>query len=285
MFDTPRQLLLGLLVVALTPGVVSWLLGYRLIRRLSDPALPELLAAHRRRIGIVFGVTLTAIGWLSISSAGRVVFTIISGIAVSYAGLLAAAYPLRRALYQETWSFVSYCAFYPRTIAGVFGFWLTLASLPALAAFGGTRSWLLALVLGGVLVAWNMRYADMVRWSLRSQPLPEGTLLSDCRALAERCGLHDVRFERIPLHGGVIANAMALPSLRGSSVLFTDILLERFDHRELLAIAAHELAHFDHYNVTHLRRTRAGNHLLIAAGGAAGPLCPAARTRGGPRPA
>jgi Zn-dependent protease with chaperone function len=285
MFETPRHSFLGLLVIALTPGVVSWLLGYRLIRHLSDPALPELLAAHRRRMGIVFGITLTAIGWLSISSGGRVVFLIISGVVVSYAGLLAAAYPLRRALYGETWSFLSYLAFYPRTIAGVFGFWLMLASLPALAVSGGTHSWLPALMLGGVLVVWNLRYADVVRWSLRSQPLPEGALLSDCRALADRCGLHAITFERIPLHGGVIANAMALPSLTGSSVLFTDILLERFDHRELLAIAAHELAHFDHYNATHLRRTRAGNHLLIAAGVAAGPVAQAAGTGWGLFPA
>src|SRR4029453_4234582 len=81
-----------------------------------------------------------------------------------------------------------------------------------------------------------------------------------------------VRFERIPLSGGVIANALALPSLRGSSVLFTETLLERFDRDEILAVAAHELAHFDHYNPARLRRLRAGNNLLIAAGVVAAPI-------------
>ena len=40
---------------------------------------------------------------------------------VAFAGLIAAAYPLRRVLYHETWSFWSYLCFYPRVIVGLFG--------------------------------------------------------------------------------------------------------------------------------------------------------------------
>ena len=85
-----------------------------------------------------------------------------------------------------------------------------------------------------------------VRFCLRTRPIAEGEFLSRCRALADACGVPQPRFERIDLGGGVIANALALPSLRTSSVLFTDTLLERFDQQELLAICAHELAHFEH---------------------------------------
>ena len=88
----------------------------------------------------------------------------------------------------------------------------------------------------------------MARFCLRTRPIAEGEFLSRCRALADACGVPQPRFERIDLGGGVIANALALPSLRTSSVLFTDTLLERFDRQELLAICAHELAHFEHYN-------------------------------------
>ena len=35
---------LVVLTIALLPGAVSWFLGNRLIRRIADPALPELLA-------------------------------------------------------------------------------------------------------------------------------------------------------------------------------------------------------------------------------------------------
>ena len=262
---------LVVLTVALLPGAISWFLGNRLIRRIADPALPELLAGHRRRIGIVFSVGMMVLSCIAVLSGGRVAVQIIAGFLIAYAGLLAAAYPLRRALYNETWSFLSYCLFYPRSVVGVFGFWLTLAALPEMLAIAGEHDWLYGLPLGFALVVWNIRYADVLRWSLRSQLLPEGDVLADCRALAEKCELPDVRFECIPLGGGVIANALALPSLRGSSVLFTETLLERFDREEIRGVAAHELAHFDHYSPAHLRRLSTINYLLIAAGVAAGP--------------
>jgi Zn-dependent protease with chaperone function len=272
MFGNPHLAYLVVVAIALVPGAISWFLGYRLIRRISDPAFPELLAGHRRRIGVVFSGGMALLSCAAVLSGGAVAILIIVGFLISYGGLLAAAYPLRRTLYDETWSFLAYFVFYPRSIVGVFGFWLTLASLPIIVAFSGEHDWIYALPLGLVLVVWNIRYADVLRWCLRSQPLPEGDLLSGCRALAHTCDLPNVRFEYIPLGGGVIANALALPSLRGSSVLFTETLLERFNREEILAVAAHELAHFDHYNPSYLRRLSTGNYLLIAAAVAVGPI-------------
>jgi Zn-dependent protease with chaperone function len=278
MFGNPRVLYLIVVAIALVPGTVSWFLGQRLIRRISDPALPELIAGHRRRIGGIFGAAMAVLSCAAVLSGGPFGVLIVAGFFICYGGLLAAAYPLRRALYDETWSFLAYFLFYPRRIVGVFGFWITLSSLPMLVAFAGEHDWLYALPIGIVLAVWNRRYADALRWSFRSEPLPEGDLLAGCRALAEKCELPHVRFERIPLGGGVIANALALPSLRGSSVLFTETLLERFTRDEILAVAAHELAHFDHYNPAYLRRLSRINYLLIAAGVAAGPV---ARMTGG----
>lgn len=271
MFGPPHVAYLVVVAIALVPGTLSWFLGRRLIQRISDPALPELLAGHRRRIGVVFSVGMAVLSCAAVLSDGRVALLIVAGFLISYAGLLAAAYPLRRALYNETWSFLAYCLFYPRSFVGVFGFWVTLSSLPLLVSFAGENDWLYALPVGTVLVIWNIRYGDVLRWCLRSQPLAEGDLLEDCRVLAQKCELPNVRFECIPLSGGVIANALALPSLRGSSVLFTETLLERFNREEILAVAAHELAHFDHYNTAYLRRLSKVNYLLIATGVASGP--------------
>jgi Zn-dependent protease with chaperone function len=72
------------------------------------------------------------------------------------------------------------------------------------------------------------------------------------------------RFEQVRLGGGAIANAIALPSLGRSSVLFTDTLLSRLDDDEIVAICGHELAHLEHYNSHRLRRLDAVNLLLIA---------------------
>jgi len=271
MFVSTKVAYLVVLTIALVPGAVSWFLGRRLIRRIADPALPELLAGHRRRIGIVFSIGMAVLSCAAVLSGGRVAVQIIAGFLIAYSGLLAAAYPLRRALYNETWSFLSYCLFYPRSVVGVFGFWLTLAALPEILAFAGEHDWLYGVPVAFALVMWNIRYADVLRWALRSHLLPEGDVLADCRALAGKCELPTVRFECIPLGGGVIANALALPSLRGSSVLFTETLLERFDREEIRAVAAHELAHFDHYSPAHLRRLSTVNYLLIAAAVAVGP--------------
>ena len=64
-----------------------------------------------------------------------------------------------------------------------------------------------------MLVVWNTYYGDVVRACLRTRPIAEGEFLSQCRALADACGVPQPRFERIDLGGGVIANAVALPSL------------------------------------------------------------------------
>jgi hypothetical protein len=62
------------------------------------------------------------------------------------------------------------------------------------------------------------------------------------------------RFERVDLGGGVIANAIALPSVTRPAVLFTDTVLERLTQDEAAAICAHELAHLEYYNPTRVRR-------------------------------
>jgi hypothetical protein len=72
------------------------------------------------------------------------------------------------------------------------------------------------------------------------------------------------RFEEVPLNGGVIANAFAMPSLRQGSVIFTETLLTRLDRDQLAAICAHELAHLEHFNPRCLKRIDIVNHALIA---------------------
>ena len=239
-----------LLALIALPGAVSWWSGRRLARRVDDPALPELLAAHGRLNGVMLIVAIAGLVYVAPWRLSAL------AIPLAFAGLIASGYPLRRVLFDETWSFGSYCLFYPRVIAGIFGFWFVLLAMPGLAALAGTWDWLVAAVLAGVLVLWNIHSADVVRFCLRTRPIAEGEFLSRCRALADACGVPQPRFERIDLGGGVIANALALPSLRTSSVLFTDTVLERFDQPELLAICAHELAHFQHYNPGYLRRLR-----------------------------
>jgi Zn-dependent protease with chaperone function len=267
-----------LLALVALPGAVSWWSGRRVARRIDDPALPELLAAHGRLNGVMLIIAIAGLGSLAPWRLS------VLAIPLAFAGLIASAYPLRRVLFEETWSFGSYCFFYPRVIAGVFGFWFVLLAMPALAALAGTWDWLVSAGLAGVLVLWYIHAADVVRFCLRTRPIAHGEFLSRCRALADACGVPQPRFERIDLGGGVIANALAVPSLRTSSVLFTDTMLDRFDHQELLAICAHELAHFEHYNPGYLRRLRIPTCLLIALVAASAPVSRLAGFDPGPAP-
>ena len=82
----------------------------------------------------------------------------------------------------------------------------------------------------------------------------------------DAAGIAATRFEYVDMRGGVLANALALPSLRGHSVLVTSTLLERLELEEVIAICAHELAHFDHFTRARLRRSSAATWALIAVG-------------------
>jgi Zn-dependent protease with chaperone function len=145
----------------------------------------------------------------------------------------------------------------------VFGFWMLLIVTPWLVSLSGSYEWMAATALAGVLLAWSWYSSDVLRLSLRARPVSDGPLLDRFRALAAKCQTPMPRFECVEMRGGVLANALALASLRGSSVLFTDTLLARLTPDESVAICAHELAHLEYYDRTRLRRLAVLNVILI----------------------
>ena len=74
------------------------------------------------------------------------------------------------------------------------------------------------------------------------------------------------------MHGGVFANAVALPSITHPLVLVTSTLVERLDPDETAAILGHELAHIEQYNPRVLRGMARVTWALIAAGALLAPL-------------
>ena len=251
--------------VALIPGAISWVSCRGLLRRLDDATLPERLQIHQRRNTVAMFLALVALAWLG---PGATLWT----VPLLVAGLLLAGYTLRRALYDETWSRPAYVGFFFRMYAGIFGFWLALAFVPALVSRAGTLDWLAAAAAAAVLLAWDRYYAAVVRACLRVRPLRDGAILSRCLALADACGLPRPEYVHVDLGGGAVANALALPSLRGNAVVFTNTLLERLTEDEVAAICAHELAHFEYFTRDRLTRIRAINALLIAVAVLVAPL-------------
>ena len=223
---------------------------------MDDPTLPERLQAARVRRGTAFGVALVL---LFVASVDALVWS----FPLMLGCLMAAAYPLRRALYGETWSLPAYVAFFLRLSITVWGFWLLLGAALWITSSSSFAGWPTSVVLASVLLIFNARYAETVRFLLRTRPIDDAILLPRFLGLVEKSGIPEPRFEVVPLNGGAIANALALPSMRGSSVLFSGTLLERLEPDETVAICAHELAHLEHFDRAFLRRINRENILLI----------------------
>ncbi len=255
----------AVVVIALTPAALRWWWGRALSRLADDPVLPERLAAHNRRFVRVSGgcAAVLVVGWppWAIWSVPLLILAQAVG-----------GFPLRKTLYQETWSLGARLSFSGRLLTAAFGFWILLTATPWLASQAGRFDWAAAIGLALILASWN-RYSDVVLRALwRTQPIADPAIAARFEGLATTCGLPMPRFEYVAMRGGVLANAVAVPSLRRSSVIFTDTLLSRMSHNEAVAICAHELAHLEYYNSARLRRLNAVNYILILGAAAAAPL-------------
>lgn len=256
---------LVVIAIALAPALVCWWRGQRLARFVDDPALPERLMAARQRNGATVGATLVLLAYVSLDALSW-------SMPLMGVTLVAASHPLRKMLFAETWSLPSYVWFTTRLVLGIWGFWIALVWLPQWVEAAGSYDWIAAALLAALFVAWNARYAAIFRWLVGARPICDATLVPRFDAMVVRCGIPAPRFEQVDLNGGVIANALALPSLDRSSVLFSQTLLDRLGTDEIVAVCAHELAHLEHFNTARLRRMSRNNVALIVAGAALAPL-------------
>lgn len=265
MFEGYPGATIGGFLLALLPAALRWWWGRALARTANDPLIAERLAAHRSRCGAVAG-TCAALLFIGLPSATPYTTPLLMVASA------ASGFPLRKALFGETWSLAGYLSFFGRLILAVFGFWMALALLPwaGLAAF--PRTWLAIGAGVGALLAWSYYYSTVTRWILRTEPIADAALLEQCQTVAAKAGIAPPRFEYVRMRGGVLANALALPSLRGASVLFTDTLLSRLSADEIVAICAHEVAHLEYYNAARMRRLGVVNLVLIVLAAALAPV-------------
>ena len=264
MFEDLPGLSFLLSFIALCPAAVVWWRGRVLVRHVDDPAFPERWEAERRRNG---STTVLAVAVLIVASPGSIEWTL-PLLAVAYVG---ASYPLRKALYAETWTLGGYLSFVCRISAVVWGFWLILALLPTMVGLAGVYDQVVAVAATALLLIWNSHSDLVLRRALRTRPVADAALLERFSAVVQRSHIIKPRFEWIPLNGGVISNALALPSASGnpsrpSSVLFTETLLAQMDPDEATAICAHEIAHLEHYTPQLMRQYKYVNAMLVVTG-------------------
>jgi Zn-dependent protease with chaperone function len=249
----------------LLPGGLRLWWGRQLTRHLTDPALPERLLANQRRNQIVL---FSCIVGLLMSAPYATIWTLPSLIVTR--GI--ASFPLRRKLYGETWSVMAYLSFFGRLVVAIYGFFIVLLVTPDIAGWCGRFDWLAGIGLALVLVVWADRSPDVIRLMLRARPITDPALLPRFEQMARTaCGANLPRFEYVELGGGAVANAVALPSVRASGVLFSSTSLTLLDRDEIIAICVHEIAHLEYYNPRRMRVFRVVNLVLIAIAAAVSP--------------
>jgi len=252
-------------VVALIPAAFTWWSGRRLITALEDPALPERLQTRRRWI-----TQLTIFLMVAIALTGGM--DALWGAPLLLVTMLAAGFPTRRTLFGESWSLPQYLSEVVRFTAAGLGFYLLLALVPALVWIAGSLDWLVALLAGTLLVAWNERSVDVFLRLVRAEPLDRLDLQPRLDAVVEKSTAPRPHLWRIGHPGSRWPNALAVRSLRIPSVAFTRTLLDRLEPDEVAAIFAHEVAHLEQWDRKRLTRVRWLNHAAILASLAVAPL-------------
>src|SRR5919112_379045 len=183
----PRTLPLTI-AIALLPAGLRWWWGRSLARRPDDPLIAERLVAHSTRVqATTFACTmLLLIDWPFAALWSAPLLVVASS---------AAAFSLRKALYNETWTRRQSLSFHIRLSITVFGFWLLLGVTPWVSQYAGDHQWMAGVALGALLAAWNHYYVDVMRAILRAQPVTDGTLNERFTALVARSGIEMPRFE------------------------------------------------------------------------------------------
>src|SRR5262245_49209752 len=143
-------------LVALAPGLFHWWSARPLQRAIDDPVLPErLLNLQRRSSAILISAIMVLLVLAGMAGPDRGGFVnLVWSVPLLVMAHQASAYPLRRVLYDETWSLPTYLWFTVRTLIALPGFWLLLAALPFIAGLAGRLDWFAAAAIGAVLLAW-----------------------------------------------------------------------------------------------------------------------------------
>jgi Zn-dependent protease with chaperone function len=246
-------------LIALVPGIVVWWTGRRIATRTSDPALPELLWAHRHRTRNVF---LTSF-FLAVFIGGRHAFW---GIPLMAIVTTMGGYSLHRALGIDSASLPRQLRRDAKSIAGGLGFWIALTLIPTIVLSIDPRYRMLGLLLIPILLAWEHWYQQIWLRAHDAELVTEDALVSRFRAIDARAGIASPKVYRVGGPDARFMNALAFPAIRGPSIGLGNALVELLEPDEVAAIYAHELSHIEEFSPRKIRRHQLVTRSLIVGG-------------------
>jgi len=207
----------------------------------DDMALPERHMALVQRVSAAS--TSCAIG-IVVCAGWQAVWI----VPIEIVALVCTKHHTRRRLFGETWPLHRYLEWRLRMFAGVWAYWVSLGLAPAAVALTSPPArWWVAAVLFLVLLTWNRWYTRVLLVVLGATRLARSDLDARFQQVFAGARVAAPEVWRAGCKGGILMNALALPSLTGNGVLFFDLLLERLSVEEITAILAHEVAHLEHY--------------------------------------
>ena len=167
-----------------------------------------------------------------------VVFLILLGCLVGW-------FPARRKIFDESWSLLGFLGHTTRFwLAHLGGLWL-IGVLPWAVQWSPRHAVVFGSFIGVVAFVWNAFNARAVPWILRARLLDRPDLETAFEAVVSKSKCGPPRLYRVDARGGRFVNAMAVPSLGQSAVLFSDGLLDAMTTEEISAVFAHEIAHLE----------------------------------------
>jgi Zn-dependent protease with chaperone function len=260
-------------IAAAIPGLLSWHWGDQVARYQGDPLFSERFWAYRKNLTFVT-VFLTTVISASITLGRPGVLVVISSIVTLLLGLSIGSFLTRKQVFQETWTFRTFVWFRFRLLVAVGGFWLLLMGAPFLVSASGNAAVAVAVAasLAAILLLWSAYYSHALISILGGRPIDDPAITSGLTRLLAATALTRPVLVQIGPAGGVLANAIALPSLSGHAVVFFRTVIDRFPASEVLAILAHELAHLEQYNARVLRQHRLFVWTFVVLGLCAMPL-------------
>ncbi len=230
------------------PGLLAYWGGRRLIGNETDPVFTDRLWRYRKQVlnaGLLVAIAVMLI------AGGHALWL----LPLMLLATLRGAYPLRRAVYGERWSFAAYASFTLRLRLGLGAFWISLVAVPWLGKLGKDHGLWIALA-AAILIATracarplSSRLLELEPWRPAESEITEA--LDRMHAAAT---VPPPKVFRLPARGANWVNALAMPAVTEPWIIFSETLLKTFEPREVAAIYAHELAHLEEMNSSWAKR-------------------------------